>query len=135
MTTPAKTVLIVDDEAPVRQILKRMLASVDYRVEAVANGKEAQEFLRTSVPDMVLLDITMPEMDGMSLCRWIRNNEKTRLVPVVMITARGDIPDHISGLSQGADEYIAKPFDLNEVLARVAALFRRCAPPMTVKQG
>lgn len=122
----AKTILVVDDEPSVREVLKRLLKQEGYDVFSAPNGKEALEIIKADPPSMLLLDLMMPEMGGMAVCRRIRENPATRLMPVIMITAKGEVTDEIKGLERGADDYIAKPFDVEEVKARVAGLFRRC---------
>ena len=121
-----RMILVVDDEPSVREVLKRLLKQEGYDVVLASNGKEALEVIKNDPPDMVLLDLMMPEMGGMAVCRRIRENPATRLMPVIMITAKGEVADEIKGLQRGADDYIAKPFDAQEVKARMAGLFRRC---------
>ena len=121
-----KTILAVDDEPSVREVLRRLLVGEGYRVLLAAEGKEALDIMKTTRPDMVLLDLTMPELGGMAVCRRIRKDPSTRLMPVILITAKGEVADEIQGLQRGADDYLSKPFDLSEVRARVARLFRRC---------
>ncbi len=115
-------VLIVDDDENICNILKLYLEKVLYKVEVAYNGKEAMEKYESVAPDIVLLDVMMPEVDGWELCRFIRRNGDC---PVIMITAKGEAFDKILGLELGADDYISKPFEVKEVVARVKAVLRR----------
>jgi two-component system response regulator MprA len=117
-------VLIVDDERAVRESLQRALELEGYEIEQAADGREALERL-ASQPDAVLLDVLMPGMDGLEVCRTIRRNGNP--VPVLMLTARTQVEDRVEGLDAGADDYVTKPFALEELLARLRALLRRTA--------
>ena len=128
MTTERKTVLIVDDEPVIRRLLGRLLAADGYRVVVAGNGKEALEVMQEDLPDLVIMDLMMPVMGGLEACREIRRSGLTRTLPVMMLTGLGDASDEIRGLDYGADDYVAKPFDGDEVRARVGGLLRRCAP-------
>jgi two-component system, OmpR family, response regulator MprA len=117
-------VLVVDDERAVRDSLRRALELEGYDVELAADGEEALERLaQNGEPDAVVLDILMPRMDGLEVCRRLRR-EGHRL-PVLMLTARDEVENRVAGLDAGADDYLAKPFALRELLARVQALLRR----------
>src|SRR5215218_3457657 len=117
-------VLVVDDERAVRDSLRRALELEGYVVELAADGEEALERLaQNGEPDAVVLDILMPRMDGLEVCRRLRR-EGHRL-PVLMLTARDEIENRVAGLDAGADDYVTKPFALEELLARVRALLRR----------
>ncbi|MHB8918523.1 MAG: response regulator transcription factor [Desulfocucumaceae bacterium] len=114
--------LLVDDEARIRELLREYLQKEGFQVEEAGNGREALEKTRAKAFDAVVLDIMMPGMDGMELCREIR---KTSDVPIIMLTARGDEIDRVLGLEMGADDYIVKPFSPRELVARVKAILRR----------
>lgn len=116
--------LLVDDEARIRELLKEYLQKEGFQVEEAGNGREALEKTRAKAFDAVVLDLMMPGMDGMELCREIR---KTSDVPIIMLTARGDEIDRVLGLEMGADDYIVKPFSPRELVARVKAILRRTA--------
>ena len=122
----ANTILVVDDERNIVQLARLYLGNEGFRVEEANDGKTALEKARTVNPDLVILDIMMPEMDGLTVCKEIR---KTSNVPVIILTARGDDIDKIVGLEIGADDYVAKPFSPNELVARVRALLRRTQRP------
>jgi len=119
MKLPA--VLIVDDEARMRDLI-RLYLQKDYRVLEAPDGLAAIRLMNLEHPDLVLLDVMMPGLDGMNVLARIREESG---IPVIMLTARGDVPDRIQGLKSGADDYIAKPFDGMELLARIEAVLRR----------
>jgi two-component system, OmpR family, response regulator MprA len=116
-------VLVVDDERAVRSALRRALALEGYGVEEAGDGDSALDFLRARTADAVVLDVLMPGVDGLEVCRRLRAaGDRT---PVLMLTARESIEDRVSGLDAGADDYLVKPFALEELLARLRALLRR----------
>ncbi len=118
-------ILIVDDESAVRNALRRAFALAGYEVALAADGEQAIVTLRDSAPDAVVLDVLMPGLDGLEVCRRMRAaGDRT---PVLMLTARETVADRVAGLDAGADDYVVKPFDLDELLARVRALLRRAS--------
>ncbi len=121
----AVKILVVDDEAAVTQLLAYNLRRANYEVLSAADGREALEMARATSPDLILLDLMLPELDGLEVCRELR---KTSEVPIIMITARGEEIDRVVGLELGADDYVAKPFSVRELLARIKAVLRRAAP-------
>lgn len=121
----AKKILIVEDEENIRELLRLYLEREGYEVCEAANGVEGLKKWKSENPDMLLLDVMMPLMDGWQVCRTIRE-EST--VPIIMLTAKGETSDRVSGLEMGADDYIVKPLEMREVVARVRAVFRRFAP-------
>ncbi len=131
----ARTILIVEDETTVRETLAEALEAEGFRVITAADGREALEEFRAEHPDLVLLDLMLPELSGIEVCRIIRAESG---VPIVMLTARDSELDKVVGLELGADDYVTKPFSLRELTARVRALFRRAerataadaAPPL-----
>lgn len=116
-------VLLAEDDRAVRDALVRALGLEGYAVRAVSNGAQALDALREQPADLVLLDVSMPIVDGLTVCRVLRS-ERNR-VPILMLTARTETSDRVAGLDAGADDYLAKPFDLDELLARMRALVRR----------
>jgi two-component system, OmpR family, response regulator MprA len=120
--TPTR-VLVVDDEPAVREALRRALALEGYDVDLAENGAEALRKVSAAEPDLVVLDVLMPEVDGIAACRRLR--AEGNRVPVLMLTARAGIGDRVDGLDAGADDYLVKPFALEELLARIRALLRR----------
>ena len=116
------TVLIIEDEAYISDLLKRYLTKEGYNVEIANDGREGLLKYRGLRPDLVLLDLMLPSMDGWSICKAIRADGQT---PVIMLTAKSETDDKVAGLKLGADDYITKPFEMPEVLARVEAVLRR----------
>ena len=120
-----KKVLIVDDEEHIRELIKFNLKKEGYDTEVAVNGTEALKIIRENKFDLILLDLMLPEIDGLEVCKEIRRNEETSDIPVMMITAKGEEFDKVLGLELGADDYITKPFSIRELMARVKALLRR----------
>ena len=114
--------LLVDDDPELRELLREYLGQAGLRVTAVADGREMQHALETAHFDLVILDIMLPGEDGLSLCRRLRAQSG---IPILMLTARGDEIDRIVGLEMGADDYLAKPFNPRELLARIKSILRR----------
>jgi two-component system response regulator MprA len=121
-TNPTRA-LIAEDDAEIRQALERILRFEGYQVTSVADGAAALESVGESPPDVIVLDVMMPFVDGLAVCRRLR--ERGDRTPILMLTARGDVGDRVEGLDAGADDYLAKPFELEELLARLRALRRR----------
>jgi two-component system response regulator MprA len=119
------TIMVVDDERSVREAVRRALELEGYAVELAADGSEALEHLdaRASEPDALVLDVLMPRLDGLEVCRQLRRSGSR--LPVLMLTARAEVDDRVAGLDAGADDYLVKPFALEELLARLRALLRR----------
>ena len=120
-----KKILIVEDEANIRELLRLYLEREGYAVIEAENGVEGIKQWKSEKPDMILLDVMMPVMDGWAVCKEIRAESD---VPIIMLTAKGETADRVSGLEMGADDYIVKPLEMPEVIARVRAVFRRMAP-------
>ena len=120
-----KKILIVEDEANIRELLRLYLEREGYTVLEAENGVEGIKKWKSDKPDMLLLDVMMPVMDGWAVCREIRAESD---VPIIMLTAKGETADRVSGLEMGADDYIVKPLEMPEAIARVRAVFRRMAP-------
>lgn len=126
MVTPSEsttTLLLAEDDQSVREALERALTFEGYTVHAVADGAQALEATAAVNPEIIILDVMMPSVDGLAACRRIRENGIR--TPVLMLTARHEIADRVAGLDAGADDYLVKPFDLEELLARLRALVRR----------
>ena len=117
-------ILVVDDEPAVTGLLVYNLRKSGYEPLVAADGREALRLARHANPDLILLDLMLPELDGLDVCRELR---KTSAVPIIMITARGDEIDRVVGLELGADDYMAKPFSVRELLARIKAVLRRAS--------
>ena len=120
-----KKILIVEDEANIRELLRLYLEREGYAVIEAENGVEGIKQWKSEKPDMILLDVMMPVMDGWAVCK---ENRAESDVPIIMLTAKGETADRVSGLEMGADDYIVKPLQMPEVIARVRAVFRRMAP-------
>lgn len=118
-------ILIVDDELDTLVPLKRTLEAGDYQVIEASNGMEAIEKTRSEQPDLILLDLMMPGMDGIEVCKVLKEDPTIDDIPVIMLTAKGDIEDKIGGIETGADDYVTKPFDLGELKARIKMILRR----------
>ena len=127
MATPENTqqarILIAEDDQGVRTSLTRALTFQNYNVTAVNDGAQALEAVDAHLPDLVILDVSMPHVDGLTACRMIR--EKHRSLPILMLTARHEVSDRVAGLDAGADDYVVKPFALEELSARVRSMLRR----------
>ncbi|MEA2311078.1 MAG: two-component system, OmpR family, response regulator MprA [Solirubrobacteraceae bacterium] len=126
-TMPDGAVLLVDDDAPIRRMLERTLVAEGYEVTAVSDGGAALARVERSLPDLVVLDVAMPGLDGLAVTRRLR--AKGSPVPILLLTARDAIDERVAGLDAGADDYLVKPFEVKELLARVRALLRRNHPP------
>jgi len=117
-------ILVVEDEKNIRELIKFNLENADYEVETASDGREAMEKLSEET-DLVVLDLMLPEIDGMEVCRRMRGSEKLRQIPIIMLTAKGEEVERILGLEMGADDYMTKPFSPRELVARIKAIFRR----------
>lgn len=117
-----KTILVVDDEAKIVRLVRDYLEQAGFHVVTASNGRQALQVLRVEKPHLAILDLGLPEMDGMDVARHIRRESN---LPIIMLTARVDEADRVAGLELGADDYITKPFSLRELLARVRAVLRR----------
>lgn len=118
----SEKILVVDDDKNICELLKLYLENDGYTVTVANDGRQAVNLFQTKTPDLVLLDIMLPKMDGWQVCREIR---KTSMAPIIMLTAKGETFDKVLGLELGADDYVTKPFDAKEVMARVKAVLRR----------
>src|SRR5712692_7360495 len=125
----ALKVLIVEDDADIAALIAHYLEKTGYAVETIADGGRAIARARESLPDLVILDLMLPSLNGLEVCRALRIDNKTAGLPIIMLTARGEESERILGLDVGADDYMVKPFSPNELMARVRALLRRTAPP------
>ncbi len=123
MTTSAPTILIAEDDRAVRDALERALQFEGYTVHAAPNGAQALDLFAESEPDAIILDVMMPGLDGLTVCRRLR--DKGVRTPVLMLTARHEVSDRVAGLDAGADDYLVKPYSLDELFARIRSLLRR----------
>jgi len=118
-------VLIVEDDPDIAQLVARYLEKAGFTAERAVNGRDALDAIAERAPDVLVLDLMLPHVDGLDVCRRVRANERTAAIPIVMLTARAEESERIVGLEIGADDYLAKPFSPNELVARVRALLRR----------
>ena len=137
---PSDTILAVDDEVHILELISFNLKAAGYHVVTALTGEEALKRCEVEKPSLVLLDIMLPGIDGLEVCRRLKGDRTTSNIPIIMLTARGDEVDKILGLELGADDYITKPFSVRELAARVKSLLRRVAPqqesePQTLRAG
>jgi two-component system response regulator MprA len=125
MMLMAERILVVEDEARITQFLKRGLIYEGYRVDVAYDGQSGLDLAREQPPDLVILDWMLPGLDGLEVCKRLRAASS---VPILMLTAKEEIQDRVTGLDAGADDYLVKPFSFDELMARIRALFRRAAP-------
>lgn len=125
MAGNATTVLVVEDEPDIRELLAGALRREGYLVRAAASGDEALAEVRHAAPDLVLLDLLLPGLDGGEVCRRLKSSPSTRPIPVIMLTARGSESDVVNGLELGADDYVTKPFSARVLMARIRTVLRR----------
>ncbi len=124
-------ILVVEDEPAIQELIAVNLEHAGHTVLRAASVPQAEEYVRAALPDMVLLDCMLPGMSGVSYAKQLRANQRTRDVPIIMLTARATEQDKIQGLESGADDYVTKPFSPKELLARIKAVMRRRAPQLT----
>ncbi|HXE20372.1 MAG TPA: phosphate regulon transcriptional regulator PhoB [Castellaniella sp.] len=124
------TILIIEDEPAIQELLSVNLRHAGYTVQTAADAAAAQAIIGRAVPDLILLDWMLPDIPGIRLARQLRGTERTRDIPLIMLTARGAEQDKVDGLEAGADDYITKPFSPRELLARIRSLLRRRAPQL-----
>ncbi|MBC8438876.1 MAG: response regulator [Deltaproteobacteria bacterium] len=120
-----ETILIVDDEEDILELIKYNLKNGGYSILTAQSGEQAIKIAKQSRPDLIVLDLMLPGMDGLEVTRYLRSNEETRDMPIVMLTAKGEESDIITGLELGANDYISKPFSPKVLTARIRAIFRR----------
>src|SRR5262249_19621731 len=124
-------ILVVDDEPQILRAMRASLPASGYEVRTARNGEEALDEIRKETPDLMVLDLWMPDMTGLEVCRRVREFSS---VPIIVLSAKGTEHDKIAALDLGADDYVTKPFSLNELLARVRAVLRRLSPADTASQ-
>jgi DNA-binding response OmpR family regulator len=122
-------ILIVEDSPDIADLIVRYLHRAGHTTQHLVSGGDVGRHVKTSMPDLIVLDLMLPDLDGLQVCQALRHDPATAAVPIIMVTARGDEADRIHGLELGADDYISKPFSPKELVARVAALLRRATRP------
>jgi two-component system alkaline phosphatase synthesis response regulator PhoP len=120
-----KRILVVEDDPDIVELLRYNLEKEDFQVFAATDGKTGLEMVRRGTPDLLILDLMLPQLSGIDVCKEIRKNEDLESLPIIMLTARGEETDRVLGLELGADDYVTKPFSVREMVARVKALLRR----------
>lgn len=124
-------ILVVEDSSDIAELIRHYLERAGHTIEIATSGSDVLPRARANAPDLVLLDLMLPGMDGLLVCQALRRDRTTAAIPVIMLTARGEEADRVRGLELGADDYVTKPFSPKELVARVAALLRRTRPPET----
>ena len=122
---PKEKILVVDDEEDILELVRFNLSKEGYQVICAATGEKAVEMARAELPDLMVLDLMLPGMDGLEAAKFLKNNPETQNIPIVMLTAKGEESDVVTGLELGADDYVVKPFSPRILLARVKAVLRR----------
>ena len=123
-----KSILLVEDEAAIREMVQHALSRVGFETRAVADAVNADRAIEQSRPDLILLDWMLPGVSGLEFARRLRRNEATRSIPLIMLTAKGEEVDRLSGFEAGADDYVVKPFSVKELVARICAVLKRTTP-------
>jgi len=122
------TILIADDEPNQLELMDYNLRNAGFSIIKATNGTEALELIENHSPDLIILDWMLPKLSGIELCKKVRSNKKIKNIPIIMLTARGEEEDRLKGLEMGADDYVTKPFSINELLARAKAVLKRIRP-------
>ena len=125
-----ETILVVEDEEDIRELLKYNLEKEGYQIFGAATGEEALQAVRRRLPDLILLDLMLPGIDGLEVCRRIKSDPQARYLPIIMLTAKGEETDIVTGLELGADDYVTKPFSPRVLVARLRAALRRRSQPL-----
>jgi DNA-binding response OmpR family regulator len=124
-TTGPKRILIVEDERDILDLVRLYVEKEGYRTMSAGSGTEALRHIKADRPDLIVLDLMLPEMDGLEVCKRLRGDSQTAMIPIIMLTAKAEESDTIIGLELGADDYVTKPFSPKSLVARIKALFRR----------
>ncbi len=125
--SPARLIAVVEDEPDIRELIALNLEKARFRVERFSDGAGFMKFAGRQTPDLIVLDLMLPDLDGLDICRWVRARPDLAAVPIIVVSARGDEDDRVLGLELGADDYLAKPFSVRELVARVRAALRPAA--------
>ena len=121
-------IFVVEDEKPIQELLQYNLEKEGFKVSSSANGEEALETIKEKVPDLILLDWMLPDLSGIKICRYLKQDKTVKNIPVIMLTAKGEEEDKIKGFNTGAEDYMTKPFSFPELLARIKSLLKRVKP-------
>ena len=121
-------IFVVEDEKPILTLLTYNLEKEGYKVSSSSNGEEALSLIKEKKPELILLDWMLPDLSGIKICQYLKQDEKVKNIPIIMLTAKGEEEDKVKGLNTGAEDYMTKPFSYPELLARIKALLRRVKP-------
>ena len=121
-------IFVVEDEKPIQELLQYNLEKEGFKVSSSANGEEALETIKEKVPDLILLDWMLPDLSGIKICRYLKQDKTVKDIPVIMLTAKGEEEDKIKGFNTGAEDYMTKPFSFPELLVRIKSLLKRVKP-------
>jgi two-component system alkaline phosphatase synthesis response regulator PhoP len=125
MNMAKETILVIEDEEDIQELIQYNLEREGYSVDCVDTGESGLEKVRELIPDLIILDLMLPGIDGLRVCRMLKNDTKTEHIPIIMVTAKGEEADIITGLEMGADDYVPKPFSTKVLIARVRSVLRR----------
>lgn len=132
---PKKQILVIDDDADIRELISYNLTKNGFAVSSASSGEAALERLRNELPDLIILDLMLPGMDGLDICRKLRQAPRTAALPIIMLTARDEDADIVTGLELGADDYVIKPFSPRVLIARIRATLRQGHQPLEEESG
>ena len=121
-------IFVVEDEKPILTLLTYNLEKEGYKVSSSSNGEEALSLIKEKKPDLVLLDWMLPDLSGIKICQYLKQDKKVKNIPIIMLTAKGEEEDKVKGLNTGAEDYMTKPFSFPELLARIKSLLKRVKP-------
>ena len=121
-------IFVVEDEKPIQELLQYNLEKEGFKVSSSANGEEALETIKEKVPDLILLDWMLPDLSGIKICQYLKQDKTVKDIPVIMLTAKGEEEDKIKGFNTGAEDYMTKPFSFPELLVRIKSLLKRVKP-------
>ena len=130
-----QSILVVEDEEDIRELVSYNILKEGYQVTGVASGEDALAAVESETPDLILLDIMLPGLDGLMVCRKLKEDPKFESIPIIMLTAKGEEPDIVAGLNMGADDYVTKPFSPKVLLARIQAVLRRAETEHDISCG
>lgn len=134
-----KLILVVEDEEDILELITYNLGKEGYEIQTATSGEEGLKYARSKVPDLIVLDLMLPGVDGLEVCKLVKNDPKTRQIPIVMVTAKGEESDVVTGLELGADDYVTKPFSPKVLVARIRAVLRRrteqTSPEAVIEHG
>ena len=122
---PGERILVVEDEEDIQELIAYNLRKESYQVTTVGDGEKALKIAEATLPDLLVLDLMLPGLGGLEVCKRLKRNPEAERIPIIMLTARGDVVDRVSGLEIGADDYIGKPFEPRELVARIQSILRR----------